>query len=345
MSFRLNPAKAIRDTFSKGKEAQEGEIRDWKGKKFQKRGGKWEEVVDGKGKKGAEEASGSKKKSGDDSKKSSGATPPSIDNHEIGQMTHMKSIMDSDPDKAYEIYQNLSPEAQAKVPQDAVNKLVSNSHAEKDDGVNFDDLGKKESSKKEGEKPKVKEKKSDSKANAAKKALGLDTPEKLKKELASTDKRIGDLEKDLKEAKEDGIDYMIKPTERFIKELKDHKSNLEKEIKESGKEKGKEAGEGKTISGDKLTDPQKKKLLEGMVDTTSRANMRAMIGSDKYEFTIKTSQFGNNTLIITNNTDGREVYSGADSKFADKLVALGIPHGGDQYPKEEIKKAEKILGL
>lgn len=78
-------------------------------------------------------------------KKPAGQEQPQVGGHEIAQLTHLKSLLDSNPDKAYEIYQTLTPEAQAVVPQDVVNKLVSESHKEPEaeEGVNFDTIDKK----------------------------------------------------------------------------------------------------------------------------------------------------------------------------------------------------------
>lgn len=122
--FKGNDVENLNDFLQKGKSAQEGEEREWKGRKYKKIQGKWVEQTKGK----------SSKKDDDKSKSSdSKQQTSSVDGHEIAQMTHMKKILDGDPDKAYEIYQSLSPEAQSKVPQDVVNKLVENSHKEKQD--------------------------------------------------------------------------------------------------------------------------------------------------------------------------------------------------------------------
>lgn len=75
---------------------------------------------------------------------------PTVGTHEVAQLTHLKSIIDEDPMKAAEIFAALSPEAQAIVPQDVANKLISSSHAAPEDNTpSYDDLGKKEGEKKE----------------------------------------------------------------------------------------------------------------------------------------------------------------------------------------------------
>jgi len=142
----------------KGKTADEGEERTWaNGKKYKKTGGKWVEVVGGKGEKKEDEDKskspkkedeGSKSPKSDSKEGSKSSGDQVVDSHEIGQLTHLKSISESDPAKAYEIFQSLSPEAQQVVPQDVVNKLVADSHSE-DAGVDFDSLG--EEDKKEGD--------------------------------------------------------------------------------------------------------------------------------------------------------------------------------------------------
>lgn len=117
-----NLQKSFNDFLQKGKAAQEGEQREWNGKKYKKAGGKWLPVTQ-------DRQSG--KKDASTNNTSTQPSSSSVDNHEIAQMTHMKNIMDENPEKAYEIFQALSPEAQQKVPQDVVNKLVENSHSEK----------------------------------------------------------------------------------------------------------------------------------------------------------------------------------------------------------------------
>lgn len=130
--FKLNdPHKAILRNFGqdsqliKGKAAEEGETREWGGKKYRKQAGKWIEITDPKGPRKQEEEGGGK------SPVQAGGSPE-VSKHDIAQLAHMKSIADSNPEKAYEIYQSLSPEVQEKVPQDVVNKLVSTSHTEKE---------------------------------------------------------------------------------------------------------------------------------------------------------------------------------------------------------------------
>jgi len=125
-----------KDEIIKGKPGAEGEIREWGGKKYKKVGKEWKEVgkgTDGKKKEG--DTKGDKKPAKDDkggeSKPAGEANP--VDKHEIAQLTHLKEVMESDPDKAYEIYQSLSPEAQSAVPQEVTNKLVQNSHTAKED--------------------------------------------------------------------------------------------------------------------------------------------------------------------------------------------------------------------
>jgi len=119
----------------KGKAADEGEEREWGGKKYKKTSGKWIPVTDGKDKKKDDDPKNSSKKSEDP--KSDGKAKPSagegVDKHEIAQLTALKATMESNPEKAYEIFQSLSPEAQQAVPQDVVNKLVEGSHSEGED--------------------------------------------------------------------------------------------------------------------------------------------------------------------------------------------------------------------
>lgn len=120
-----NPSKAILSNFGvqlqKGKPAQEGEIREWNGQKFKKQGGKWIPVTESKN-----------STSSSDKSKDKSSTPNSLQSnigkHEIGQLTHIKSLVENNPKKAYELYSQLTPEAQQVVPQDIVNKLVKNHH-------------------------------------------------------------------------------------------------------------------------------------------------------------------------------------------------------------------------
>jgi len=125
------------DTIEKGgKLGQEGEIREWNGKKYKKTGGKWIPVTDPKEKK-TDDETGKQPGGSDDNQ-------PSVTKQDIAQLTLLKQKLQSgDIDAAHEIYNELHPAAQDKVPQDVVNKLVEHQHstAGKDD-VDFDKLGK-----------------------------------------------------------------------------------------------------------------------------------------------------------------------------------------------------------
>lgn len=154
----INLQKSLSNFIEKGKAAQEGEQREWNGKKFKKVGGKWVPVGEGREKKESPKVGGSKTSNKPQDKPASApqtSGESSVDNHEIAQMTHMKKILESDPSKAYEIYQTLSPEAQQKVPQEVVNKLVENSHQAKDDpaGKVFEDKAPKKSTPAKKKKP------------------------------------------------------------------------------------------------------------------------------------------------------------------------------------------------
>lgn len=121
------------DALEKGAKAEEGEVRTWNGQKFKKTGQKWTPVTDGKDK-GSKPEPGDKEGGKPDAGKPSGGSQPS--SHDVAQLTTMKNMVDAgNHDKAYEIYQQLSPEAQGKVPQDVVNKLVENNHADKPDAA------------------------------------------------------------------------------------------------------------------------------------------------------------------------------------------------------------------
>lgn len=148
--------KGLLDLIEKGKGGvgQEGEVRTWSnGKKYKKTGGKWIEVAGGKGEaKPKPEGTSSPKKeeaSGKTAKPSQGSAP-GVDKHEVAQLTHLKAVTKTDPAKAYEIFQSLSPEGQAVVPQEVVNSLVASSHSD-DKGVDYDSLGKKEGEEKKSE--------------------------------------------------------------------------------------------------------------------------------------------------------------------------------------------------
>ena len=139
-----NLIKSFSPNLIKGKAAQEGEEREWGGKKYKKTGGKWVEVAKGKGDKKPDESKGkspSKPDDKKDGKQASSSGDGQVDKHEIAQLTHLKSVMEKDPGKAYEIFQTLSPEAQAAVPQEVTNKLVADSHTEADNAAEgvFDD--------------------------------------------------------------------------------------------------------------------------------------------------------------------------------------------------------------
>ena len=148
-----NLQKSLNDFLQKGKAAQDGEVREWGGQKYKKQGGKWLPVTQGR--EGAQKDPTPNKSSKQDQKSTPSQSQSqgggSINNHEIAQMTHMKKVMNENPDKAYEIYQSLSPEAQSKVPQDVVNKLVENSHTEKQDAASkvFEERDNKSNSKEE----------------------------------------------------------------------------------------------------------------------------------------------------------------------------------------------------
>lgn len=340
------------DQLIKGRAAAEGETRDWNGKKYRKQGGKWIEETKDKSTKKEDptkgKSGGKKEESGSGGKQSG---PPSIDSHEVAQMTHLKSIMDSDPDKAYEIYQGLSPEAQAKVPQDVTNKLVANSHAQKDDGVDFDNLGKKDGDKKESKA-----------AGDAKKALGVEPKKKFrysddKEGLRESVTRMRKMHDSLKYAIEDGkealdlLGYSKEEAQEKVDNIvlwmegaKDQRKRLgekEDELSEAKKtlgvknEKSSVESKSTSVPGNKLSEKANNLIADSMKDVQSRVSMRAMMATDNYNFTVQTSQFGNNRLNITDKA-GKIVYSGADSKLADKLVESGVPHGG-----YESKFAEK----
>jgi len=94
---------------------------------------KQEEDPKGREKKGEEDSKPKAKteeetpdKKGGEKSKSGGPVGP----HDIAHLSHMKDIVDSDPAKAYEIYQGLSEEAQAKVPQEVVNNMVKDHHSQ-----------------------------------------------------------------------------------------------------------------------------------------------------------------------------------------------------------------------
>jgi DNA-directed RNA polymerase subunit F len=123
------------DTIEKGKAANEGEEREWNGKKYKKTGGKWIPVTGDK--KGKSDDGKGDKSAKDDQKKIKkpvqSGEPGEVSNHEIAQMSYMKKVMDESPERAYEIYQELSPEAQSKIPQDVVNKIVESGMSEGED--------------------------------------------------------------------------------------------------------------------------------------------------------------------------------------------------------------------
>lgn len=135
-----NLIKAMR-----GRKGDEGEIRTWaNGKKMKKQGGKWIEVTQGKDGKKQDDEGKSKPKDKDEPKeKSSKAddnkspTKPNkegsdVSKVDIAQLTMIKNLLDKDPNKAFEIFESLSPEAQSKVPQDIINSLVEQSYDESD---------------------------------------------------------------------------------------------------------------------------------------------------------------------------------------------------------------------
>ena len=108
-----------------------------------------------------------------------------VTGHDIAHLSHMKDLVQSkDYDKAYEIYNTLPPEAQAKVPQDIVNEMVKNHHSEKEDST-WDDAGeKKDSDNKKDGKPKADDSKKDktkevSKSSEGKKLFSKIDPKKL----------------------------------------------------------------------------------------------------------------------------------------------------------------------
>lgn len=91
------------------------------------------------GNKKKEEVKDDKSKKTDDKKSNSQGE---LGSHEIAQLTHLKKIVEDNPQKAYEIYSALSPEAQKVVPQEIANKLVEQSHADpQDNSVDYETLG------------------------------------------------------------------------------------------------------------------------------------------------------------------------------------------------------------
>jgi hypothetical protein len=119
--------KQIDIDLSKGKAGTEGEIREWGGKKYKKIGKEWKEV--GKGKDGdKKEDGGDNKQSKDDKGGDKGGSQEGTSKVDIAQLTFIKRNIEEHPDRSYDIYQTLSPEAQAAVPQELVDKMVHGSH-------------------------------------------------------------------------------------------------------------------------------------------------------------------------------------------------------------------------
>ena len=99
-------------------------------------------------------------------------------------------------------------------------------------------------------------------------------------------------------------------------------------VKKESSKKG--STEGKGITGGKVSDEAAQAIFDANKDSQTRVSMRKYLTGDSHRFEVKTSQFGSNRLIVTNNETGKVSYAGADSKLADKLVDLGVPHTGKE---------------
>lgn len=108
----------------KGKPAQDGEIREWGGRKFQKVGSEWKPV-------GIEKKEAPNKKSDrvkTSKEEDNSENHQAITTHERANLVFIKKNLKLDPVKAYEVFQTLSPQAQHIVPQNVLNELVQASH-------------------------------------------------------------------------------------------------------------------------------------------------------------------------------------------------------------------------
>lgn len=108
----------------KGKAAQEGEVREWGGKKYKKENGEWKPV-------GIEKKEAPNKKSDrikTSKEEDNNENHQAITTHERANLVFIKKNLKLDPVKAYEVFQTLSPQAQHIVPQNVLNDLVQASH-------------------------------------------------------------------------------------------------------------------------------------------------------------------------------------------------------------------------
>lgn len=113
----------------KGGPAQEGEVREWKGQKFKKVGGKWKPVT-------AERKKAPEKKTEDRKKKKPEAgsrgpndpnammQKPEVSSQEMGQLKRVKKLIDSgDHEGAMGLAEGLSDEAKNVIPADVWEKM------------------------------------------------------------------------------------------------------------------------------------------------------------------------------------------------------------------------------
>ena len=113
----------------KGTAAQEGEVREWKGQKFKKQGGKWVPVTSPRKaapKKKTEDKAGKKDESSSKpaGEKPPGGEKPQINSQEKGQLKRIKKLIESgDHEGAMGLAEGLSDDAKNVIPADVWEKM------------------------------------------------------------------------------------------------------------------------------------------------------------------------------------------------------------------------------
>lgn len=129
---QLHIGRSFTTFIEKGDVAEEGEVREWGGKKYKKTAGKWIPVGSKKKpeKKQAPKAQKDKVENEKDLQPSKQDTTStgSIGNHDKARLTLVKTLYKNNPVGAYKVAEELSDEAKNVIPQKVWNEMYMAHH-------------------------------------------------------------------------------------------------------------------------------------------------------------------------------------------------------------------------
>ena len=119
LNRQLQIGRMFTDFLEKGKVAQEGEVREWNGKKYQKTNGKWVELSGNKRPEKKKAPGSNKKKKKEDN---SPNNPPKdvasgVGSEEKAKLAIIKRMYKEDPVAAHQMAEGLSDEAKSVIPE------------------------------------------------------------------------------------------------------------------------------------------------------------------------------------------------------------------------------------